>query len=121
MSALANTTCKTACGATIVRRVAAPSADADQGGGAKAALSAVPRLIGGAREDIRTIAKGMAVLPELARILATIETRVALIEAEMVKMRRAVESMGGDVGALPDRIDELQDSIPLRRRRRQSG
>ena len=104
----------------------AGKSDADEGGagnggGAKAALAALPRMLNGARGDIRTIAEGMAVLPELARILATIDQRVAKIEDEMVKMRRAVESMGGDVGALPGRLDELQDSIPLRRRRRQSG
>jgi len=91
------------------------------GGGPKAAIAALPRMLGGARADIRTIARGMAVLPELARILSTIETRVALIEDEVGKMRRSVDSMGGDVETLPARLDELQDSIPLRRRRRQSG
>jgi hypothetical protein len=60
----------------------------------------------------------MSVLPELARILSTIETRVEKVEDDVAKMRRAVESMGGDVGALPQRLDELQDSIPLSRKRR---
>jgi hypothetical protein len=88
------------------------------GTGPKAALAALPRLLTGAREDIRTIAEGMGTLPELVRVLSTIETRVAKLEDDVVKMRRAVESMGGDVGALPQRLDELQDSIPLSRRRR---
>jgi hypothetical protein len=80
----------------------------------------VPKLLGGALEDIRAIAQGMAVLPELARILASIESRVQRLDDEVVKMRRAVESMGTDVGTLPTRLDELQDSIPLRRRRNRS-
>ncbi len=84
-------------------------------------IAGLPRLLGGAIEDIRKIAQGMAVLPELARILTTIETRVQLIEADVAKMRRAVEKIDGDVGALPDQIDALQDSIPLRRRRRSAG
>src|SRR5687768_6061099 len=84
-----------------------------------AALAALPRLLTSARDDIRTIAEGMAVLPELARILASIEGRVERIEDEVAEMRRAVDSMGSDVGGLPDRLDELHDAIPLSRRRRQ--
>ena len=83
-----------------------------------AAITSVPNMVGGLLEDVRTIARGMQVLPELARLLSSIEGRVVELEAEVVKMRQAVESMGGDVGALPGRIDELQEAIPLRRRRR---
>lgn len=83
-----------------------------------ASIAGVPRLLAGALEDIRTIAQGMVMLPELARILSSIEARVERVEAEMVTMREAVESMGGDLGELPARLDQLQDAIPLRRRRR---
>ncbi len=83
-----------------------------------ASIAGVPRLLAGALEDIRTIAQGMVMLPELARILGSIEARVERVEAEMVAMREAVESMGGDLGELPARLDQLQDAIPLRRRRR---
>jgi hypothetical protein len=88
--------------------------------GPMAAIAALPGLLGGALEDIRTIAKGMSVLPELARILGTIEARVERLDDEVMKMRRAVESMGADVGTLPARLGELQDSIPLSRKRRSS-
>jgi len=84
-------------------------------------IAGVPRLLGGALEDIRAIAEGMAVLPELARILASIEARVERVETEVAAMRRAVESMGGEVGELPARLEELQDAIPLRRRRRRQA
>lgn len=84
-------------------------------------IAGVPRLLGGALEDIRAIAEGMAVLPELARILASIEVRVERVETEVAAMRRAVESMGGEVGELPARLEELQDAIPLRRRRRRQA
>ena len=84
-----------------------------------AELLRVPKLQS-ALDDIRAIAQGMAVLPELARILASIEGRVQRLDDEVMKMRQAVESMGGDVGTLPARLDDLQDSIPLRRRRNRS-
>lgn len=83
-------------------------------------IAGLPRIVGGAIEDIRKIAQGMGALPELVKILTTIETRVQLIEADVAKMRRAVEKIDGDVGTLPDQIAALEDSIPLRRRRRQS-
>ena len=82
-------------------------------------ISGLPRLVGGAIEDIRRIAQGMAVLPELVKVLSTIETRVQLIEADVARMRRAVEKIDGDVGTLPGQIAALEDSIPLRRRRKQ--
>jgi hypothetical protein len=67
-------------------------------------LAALPRMLSTAIEDVRTIARGMQVLPQLA------------------KMRAAVEAMGKDVEALEpsleSKLEEVKESMPLRRRRR---
>jgi hypothetical protein len=90
--------------------------------GTVAALAGVPRMLGGALADIRTIARGMQVLPELARTLAAIERRVDSLDDEVRTMRRAVESMDGDVKELPARIDQVQHALsPLRRIGRRFG
>lgn len=79
-------------------------------------VAGIPRMIGGLVEDVRAIARGMEVLPELARSLTTIEARVDALSDEVRRMREAVEEMGGDVNTLPRRIDDLQHSLsPLRR------
>ncbi|MGH2923251.1 MAG: hypothetical protein ACRDKH_04395 [Solirubrobacterales bacterium] len=76
----------------------------------------LPRVVGGLIEDVRTIARGMQVLPELARILDSIDVKVDTLNDEVTRMRRAVEEMGGDVKTVPDRLDELQHSLsPMRR------
>ena len=82
-----------------------------------AALAALPNLLkSGPLDDLRSIAQGMQVLPELARLLATIEVKVESLDDEVKKMRQAVEAMGGDVGELPPKIDELGHTLhPLRR------
>lgn len=70
----------------------------------------------GPLDDLRSIAQGMQVLPELARILAEIDVRVQSLDEEVKKMRQAVESMGGSVEQLPPKIDELGQTLhPLRR------
>lgn len=93
-----------------------------ENGGPMAALAALPRLLNGPLDDVRTIAKGMQVLPELARILATIETRVDHLDEEVVKMRKAVESMTGNVDELPERLDEVSRALhPLQRFGRRRG
>ena len=85
-------------------------------------MTGVPRMIGGLIEDVRAIARGMEVLPELARSLTTIEARVDALNDEVRRMREAVEEMGGDVNTLPRRIDDLQHSLsPLRRIGRRLG
>jgi hypothetical protein len=85
-------------------------------------LAALPRMLGTAIEDVRTIARGMQVLPELAKNLAAIERSAAHMDDEVTKMRAAVESMGKDVEALEpsleSKLDEVKESMPLRRRRR---
>jgi len=97
-------------------------------------LMQVPRMLGGALADIRTIAEGMAVLPKLLVTLGDIRGEVETLRAEVKQMRTAVESMGGDVGELRGGIDRLEPHLedvsrvahPLRRlnesrRRRDSG
>ena len=97
-------------------------------------LMQVPRLLGGALADIRTIAEGMATLPKLLIALDGIQGKVESLDREVKQMRATVEAMGGDVGELRDGIDRLEPHLedvskvahPLRRlndsrRRRDSG
>jgi hypothetical protein len=88
--------------------------------GAFEVLSSLPRLLGKALDDLGTIAHHIRQLPELARLLAEIDRGVESLDAEVRKMRRAVESMGGDVEGLSPKLDDLQRSIPLNRLRRRS-
>jgi hypothetical protein len=92
----------------------------------------VPRLLGGMLTDIRSIAEGMAVLPQLLGTLETIRTQVASLDDEVKRMRAAVESMGGDVSELQEGIARVEPHLedvsrvahPLRRlgaRARRSG
>ena len=86
-------------------------------------LMQVPRLLGGALADIRTIAEGMATLPKLLIALDGIQGKVESLDDEVKQMRAAVEAMGGDVGELRDGIDRLEPHLedvskvahPLRR------
>ena len=84
-----------------------------------AVLTSIPRAIGlltGALEDIRAIAQGMQLLPELARSLATIERRIESLDEEVKQMRRGVEAMGADVELLDPRLAQVHDSLrPLHR------
>jgi hypothetical protein len=83
----------------------------------------IPRLIGGALADIRTIADGMAVLPRLLDALQSIDTRVQALDDEVRLMCARVDAMGGDVTELRAGISRvephLEDVIrlvhPLRR------
>lgn len=76
----------------------------------------------GPLDDLRTIAQHIKVLPELARLLATIEVKVESLDDEVKKMRQAVEAMGGSVEALPPKIDELGHTLrPMRRMGRRFG
>jgi hypothetical protein len=86
-------------------------------------LLTIPRLIGGALEDIRRIAEGMAVLPKLLVSLDGIQTKVDSLDDEVKKMRAAVESMGGDVGEMQGSLERVEPHLeevskvvhPLRR------
>jgi len=70
-------------------------------------LLQVPRLVGNALADIRTIAEGMAVLPKLLGALNGIRGDVRSLDDEVKQMRAAVEEMRGDVNRV---------AHPLRRR-----
>jgi hypothetical protein len=86
-------------------------------------LMTIPRLLGGALNDLRTIAEGMAVLPQLLSTLNGIQARVDSLDDEVKRMRATVEGMGGDVGELRDGIERLEPHLedvtrvahPLRR------
>jgi hypothetical protein len=97
-------------------------------------LMTIPRLLGGALADIRTIAEGMAVLPKLLLSLDGIQEKVDSLDVEVKQMRAAVESMGGDVGELNESFARVEPHLeevsrvahPLRRlnqtrRRRDTG
>lgn len=86
-------------------------------------LMQLPRLLGGALTDLRTIAEGMATLPKLLVSLERINDGVASLDNEVKQMRAAVEAMGGDVGELGEGIGRLESHVddvsrvahPLRR------
>jgi hypothetical protein len=86
-------------------------------------LMQIPRLLGGALADLRSIAEGVAVLPRLLTSLEGIQTKVESLDDEVKQMRVAVESMGGDVGELQQGIERLEPHLedvskvahPLRR------
>lgn len=97
-------------------------------------LMTIPRLLGGALADIRTIAEGMAVLPKLLISLDGIQQKVDSLDDEVKQMRAAVQSMGGDVGELNESFARVEPHLedvsrvahPLRRlnetrRRRDPG
>ena len=83
----------------------------------------IPRLLGGALTDLRTIAEGMATLPKLLVSLQGISAKVDSLDDEVKKMRAAVETMGGDVSGLEESIGRLEPHLedvsrvthPLRR------
>ena len=86
-------------------------------------LMQVPRLLGGALADLRTIAEHMATLPKLLITLDSIQGKVDSLDSEVKQMRAAVEAMGGDVGELKGGIARLEPHLeevtrvahPLRR------
>jgi hypothetical protein len=86
-------------------------------------IMVIPRLIGGALADIRTIAEGMAVLPRLLEALNSIDARVQTLDDEVRLMRARVDAMGGDVNELRAGISRVEPQLadvtrlvhPLRR------
>jgi hypothetical protein len=81
-----------------------------------ASLAALPRLLAAPLDDIKTIARGIQLLPDLLKNLEEIRVSAASMDDEVKKMRKAVESMGSDVGALPEHLDRIQDSVPFSRK-----
>lgn len=83
----------------------------------------IPRLLGGALADLRSIAEGMATLPKMLVSLDAIRTSVDSLDDEVKRMRAAVESMGGGVEGLEETMARLEPHLedvsrvahPLRR------
>jgi hypothetical protein len=79
--------------------------------GAGYALAYLPRLVVGALEDLRSIARSVSVLPDVGRALCTIQQRVDSLDDEVRRMRQAVERIDGDVVAMQDSLkDELSQT-----------
>ena len=83
----------------------------------------LPKLLGNVLGDIRTIAEGMATLPQLLGALNAIEAKVDLLNAEVHRMRTRVDGMADDVGDARDALDRVEPHLedvgkalhPLRR------
>jgi hypothetical protein len=92
-------------------------------------LLGIQRTLGASLEDLRSIAAGMRLLPELAKSLASIDERVGSLDAEVRQMRAAVERLNGQVGELQGGVDGLSEPLgeigatlhPLRRSRTRLG
>ena len=99
--------------------LAKPAADGDGGRGVPGAIAGAliaplvgaPKNIGGALEDLRSIAEGMAVLPGVLESLLRIEKHVASLDEEVMIMRRGVEGLETRVGELGGNIGHLGDGI----------
>jgi hypothetical protein len=79
----------------------------------------LPRALTGLIGDIQTIARTVGYLPELARILASIERRVETLDQEVRLMREKVDEIGDDVILMRDSvgpIGRLAERLPRRRR-----
>ena len=74
-------------------------------------LVGAPRNLGAALEDLRSIAEGMQVLPEVLESLLRIEKHVASLDEEVMIMRRAVQGLEGNVGELGGNMEHLADGI----------
>ena len=58
-----------------------------------------------ALEDLRAIADGMRILPQLARSLESIDKRTASLDAEVRRMREGVDEIHVQVTELGDRLE----------------
>ena len=56
-------------------------------------LVGAPKNLGAALEDLRSIAEGMQVLPQVLESLLRIEKHVASLDEEVIVMRRAVQGL----------------------------
>ena len=73
-------------------------------------LIQVGRLLPTALGDLRRIADGIRILPELLAELAAIRERVTTMDDEVREMRRGVDRLDGQVGALRESVDaELRE------------
>ena len=71
----------------------------------------LPRTLAAALSDIRRIAEGMSVLPELRETLASIDRRVETLNEEVARMRRGVEAIDGSVEPLAREIAATRAGI----------
>ncbi len=86
-------------------------------------ILSLQRTLAAALGDIRQIAEGMRVLPELASLLSGIQDRVTSMDTEVRQMRGAVEKLNVQVDELRDSVDGMASPLgeirhalyPLRR------
>lgn len=71
----------------------------------------LPRLIAGALDDIHTIAQSVRYLPELAKILTTIQNQVDSLDDEVRRMRSKVDEIGGDVVVMRGAVEPLEEQL----------
>ncbi len=74
-------------------------------------LLGAQRALGGAIEDVRTIAEGMRLIPELVRVLSSIEKHVTSMDREVSRMRDGVEGLGAQVRALEDAMEQVFEPL----------
>lgn len=74
-------------------------------------ILSLQKTLATALTDIRAIAEGMSYLPELARILASIEEKVETMGAEVSAMRAGVDSLNGKVDRMSDRVDGMAEPL----------
>ena len=74
-------------------------------------LVGAPRNLGAALEDLRSIAEGMQVFPQVLESLLRIEKHVASLDEEVIIMRHAVQGLETKVGDLSGSIEHLGDGI----------
>ncbi|GEM_PF-4256015 len=91
----------------------------DHGGGL-GSLIRLPGGLGSIVADIRAIAEGMRILPQVAATLSSIERLTASMDAEVRRMREGVDQVNAEVGELGDRLEphlaEMGHTLrPLRR------
>jgi hypothetical protein len=72
-----------------------------------ASLLGAQRALGGAIEDVRTIAEGMRLIPELVRVLTSIEEHVISMDREVSRMRNGVDGLGLQIKNLEVAFDQV--------------
>jgi hypothetical protein len=78
----------------------------------------VARPVVGARDDIRRIAQGMSALPELVRVLTTIQAQTQSLDLEVRSMRAEVAAVNArlDAMGLDAKLEDVADAVhPFRR------
>jgi len=84
-----------------------------------AGIAGAQRFLGGAIGELGAISRSLAILPEIARTLHEIRGDVRSLDAEVTRMREAVERIEAEVGDVRRTVRPL--SRIRDRRRRLSG